>query len=147
MKLIAISFILLCGCNRSLPYTPVVSVDSKLQKYVDEFTDESVKVNRKVDFTDLTVRFSYEMEEDVLGQCVNTRHPLVLINENPWYDQTETAQKIIMFHELGHCILNRKHVETWTNGIATSIMYPYVLADEMYIDNWYYYMHELFYGD
>src|SRR5690606_17670169 len=45
----------------------------------------------------------------------------------------------LMFHELGHCILNRSH----TNS-TNSIMYPYHLSANYYINHYVNYIAELF---
>lgn len=54
--------------------------------------------------------------------------------------QVEAADREeLMFHELGHCILNRPHVNS-----TSSIMYPYHLGGSGYLANYANYVSELF---
>lgn len=52
-----------------------------------------------------------------------------------WYSHSYTEQKEVIYHELGHCDLNRDHVtDLDSNGIPKSIMYPYAFGLNWYGD-------------
>lgn len=44
-----------------------------------------------------------------------------------WFQDTDPSEReLVMFHELGHCVLDRDHDETLIRGKPKSIMYPYM---------------------
>lgn len=143
---------LLCGCSRQQP--PTVDIDPSFQEIVDEFVGESANQNRPVDITNLAIHFSNALDSWVPGECIyygGDAPNTILINQQNWENETFQYQKIVLFHELGHCVLLREHVYTGSiyNGFcsATSIMWPYVEENlNMYYENWDAYMQELFTG-
>lgn len=147
-------FLSLTACNQKLPFNPHYSVDSTLQQFVQEFEDAGVSVGRPIHIDNLVVRYAKpgQLEPDTLGECFMYDHgqtstPLILINPDDWSTESVVMQRAVMFHELGHCVLWREHDETWLpSGIVKSIMYPYIQNDLDYVNNWPYYVHEMFYG-
>ena len=85
-------------------------------------------------------------DTNLAGQCVmlyNTTATITM-DSTYWavldvYDREE-----LFFHELGHCILSRKHRADGGATFALSIMYPSVLSDNLYLANYGQYIHELF---
>lgn len=78
---------------------------------------------------DIAVQFS-DLKEDIAGSCYPyaTGTRVILIDRTYWFeDSTEGEKYGLIFHEFGHCDLNRDHIETTTNGRPDSIMYPYVV--------------------
>lgn len=93
---------------------------------------------------DIAVQFS-DLEEDIAGSCYpyKTGTRVVLIDRTYWFEESTEGEKYgLIFHEFGHCDLNRDHIETTTNGRPDSIMYPYVVE----LNNPYFsfYINELF---
>lgn len=157
MKLftLIILLVLFCGgCNKNLGHDPQYSVNPVFQGYVEDFQNESDKMGKPVYIDDLVIKFSTRLESDTLGQCSYENpaySPTVLINQNLWQNHTEITKKVVLFHELGHCILHRGHDETFVtvpDGMygPKSIMHPYMQNDIYYSDNWSYYAHEMFYA-
>ena len=65
----------------------------------------------------------------------------VVINRAIWNGLSTNDREQLVFHELGHCVLNRPHASNY----MTSIMYPYHNAvSGRYMSNYASYMQELF---
>lgn len=154
MRYAAILFLFLSACNRAMVHTPMVSIEPAFQGYVSEFVAESVRQGRPVSITDLVVRFSSQLTAETLGECFNYHGQatnVILIDAQDWQWESDEYKRVVLFHELGHCVLNLEHVTTGNvrGGYctSTSVMYPYIQnATNMYLENWDAYMLELFTG-
>ncbi len=121
-----------------------------MQEYVNNFLKEAKQEQRTIVIDSLIVQFVPYLGDTAMGQCYRTGIdwsgiPTVLIRRPSWDGSSDSLKEVMLFHELGHCILLREHLNTWTNDIVTSIMYYSLQREPMYSDNWRYYMHELFY--
>ena len=60
----------------------------------------------------------------VLGVCVrNDEEPnRVAVDQEAWAAADDAFRELIVFHELGHCVLDREHLDDDVNGICVSIM-------------------------
>jgi len=103
------------------------NVDRMLWPYFSRFEEESAARGIAIDLRAL--RITGEIEdlegERVAGQCsFNHRQPNhITIDERFWQRSSENFREMIMFHELGHCVLYRGHLETeLRNGACSSIM-------------------------
>ena len=90
--------------------------------------------------------------ESVAGQCNFYSHSPnhVIIDSEFWSRASDNFKEMIVFHELGHCILNRDHREGRTNsGFCVSIMRSGELpCRDAYTDvNKPYYVEELFHPE
>lgn len=142
--------LILSACAR--PHVKVVRIDPAFQSLVNSFEADGSTVNFHVQINDLIVQFTDQLTSETLGECVqgDDATPTINIDAQDWYNETPEYQKIILYHELGHCVLDRVHVFTGTilkgNCSATSIMYPYIEDfTNMYAENWQWYVQELFY--
>lgn len=120
------------------------SVDAEVESYVQSF--EKIWGN--------TISFRVEMadiDKKWAGVCYSygdgTR--LVQLSSTYWPQMGDKAKEETVFHELGHCALNRGHRNDLNAmGQENSIMYYVVFGD-----NWYYsffrdtYIQELFSGN
>jgi hypothetical protein len=113
--------ILLSSCS-SDDIEPSYKVDTIAQKHVTQFLKEAdargVKVSLPISFS---LSFVDRLGDDHPGECVHTfksnKFAEITIsntNKNWPYKSLE----MIIFHELGHCILKRSH-----SAFNTSIMY------------------------
>lgn len=86
------------------------------------------------------------------GHCSKSDNetPRIDLNENYWKFATDQQKEILLFHELGHCLLNREHDDTLSSNKApASIMFTNELylagtLDEYYRDHRDEYLKELF---
>ncbi len=154
LALIAVSWIQLFTHQGSAP-KPGIHPDVK--PHVDRFI-ELGKQHRGADFTipninidigkanDLTDQF---LLSNVLGWCKPWFSPReILLDEEYWQSAGTLDREQLVFHELGHCALDREHNETWArDDWPTSIMYPSNEIDQHKYAAWYdYYIKELFTG-
>jgi hypothetical protein len=88
----------------------------------------------------------------VVGVCLKWSSPIrvykAIIIRNWWFHKFKhnkyTVRQLIE-HELGHCALNRNHNdELDINGRPVSLMHPVTFSDRYYLDNYQYYLDELF---
>jgi hypothetical protein len=90
-------------------------VDSRLKPYLDSFTIEALKRGIKPQEISLTAR---TMEE-----AGKTKGDKVYINTKmieAYSDSYSVELEVIVFHELGHCILNKKHDDSRKGFMNTS---------------------------
>lgn len=86
----------------------------------------------------------------ILGECYVKagQTPRIVVNFLVWESLQDDMKEEIMFHELGHCILGRPHVEQMIavegGEIPKSLMYPYSLPNRIYAPHREYYLDELF---
>jgi len=137
-----ISLLFLCLFISSLCFTGCQEdeepdIDPDLRSYVESFIFEAnerdyVNVHGNplsIDSLGITVTFSNINNPAVIGQC--QRDPdsgqglAIVIDALFWKASEELEKEYIMFHELGHCILNRNHTTASDiNDTCLSIMEP-----------------------
>jgi hypothetical protein len=145
---------LITGCAQ--PQVPnVLAVDSEFQPYVNSFVAQSQAQGLAVQVQDLVVTMKPELDSDYeMGVCysyvggVNGTNPPPTININSqfWVQLDDKWKEELVYHELGHCVLNRVHRpdEDQTNYLPLSIMNAYSFADDVYTANYTQYMYEMF---
>lgn len=80
----------------------------------------------------------------VLGYC-DHRKRAIFINERSWKKLNRIEKKLLIYHELGHCVLDRRHDESiFINGEPKSIMHPNGITWKQYRKSKRYYDRELF---
>lgn len=118
----------------------VYDVDPVFEPYVREFIAEGGKRGHNIDFNDtgLKVEFSDFPLNGAAGLCTLRRHHVVIDKAN-WFRFSERFRAYLLFHELGHCELDRLHKndqfsdQTWKsimrgdpfNGIQNRLPVPY----------------------
>ena len=139
----------LVGCGQEPSALEVkTNIDSEFKQYVDLFEmEQDVNVNIEIQFN--------QMDLPTIGKCyyafyIDGPHEGERLNLNVeidpifWQEATDTEKEVLIFHELGHCVLNRDHDEDiiLEYEIPKSIMYP-VIFDSPYKNNRSYYVDEL----
>jgi len=103
------------------------NVDSRLWDYYSIFEEEAKARGLNVDLR--SARISGEIDEidenNVIGTCqyggFSTNH--VTIDDVFWARSSNLGREFVVFHELGHCFLNRGHIEDSTSdGLCVSLM-------------------------
>lgn len=114
------------------PYTAIRQsvVDIELQPYVEMFEEDC---NCNVD-----IRITFRSQDyNYIGVCKNYKKAgwkEIYIDPEYWYATTEGKRITLMYHELGHCVLDQDHR-------SNSIMYH---RNFDATNNWDYYVNELF---
>ena len=141
MRYIVCSLMLLnIACQQqyqSLDPRSIHGIDQELVPYLNMY----LKVKGSSLHYDIPIRL---VKLDILGRCTSWSNDYrqIVINKDYWKNPTttETAKIALIFHELGHCDLNRRHTETLlSDGKPASLMYPYnipylPLMEEYYFD-------------
>lgn len=142
MKYLLPLFLLLTACNHSFPTKTdprtISGTDPVFQKYVDYY----VSIKRSGLHTYIPIQFQ-DLDGTTVGLCTrwSSGERQITIDPYYWNNALDEGEKYeVIAHELGHCDLNRDHVEH--KYPATSIMDPYVFS--LNSSNTSYYMNELF---
>lgn len=104
-----------------------LTIDAELLPYFERFVAEGAERGITINLVEKRIEgFLIDIEEtDVAGQCsysaTSTRK--VNIDINYWNRATDLEKEFVVFHELGHCYLERTHSDTQENRICTSIMH------------------------
>jgi hypothetical protein len=94
----------------------------KIEPFVSMFEQD---YGHKVDIGIGFGRFS----DSVVGLCNHITNSITLDKEY-WNVISYQKQLVLVYHELGHCILMRNHTSAiFKDGCPTSIMYPEILSD------------------
>lgn len=116
-----------CGQNLSTNKDPrtISGVDPAFVPYVELY--KSMK-GRGLSY-DIPIAFGNQ-DGNVIGVCTrwSSGHRQIQIDPTYWNDPytTEHEKISLIFHELGHCDLNRDHVTALrSNNWPVSLMYPY----------------------
>lgn len=104
-------------------------VDEELWTYFDQFEEEAFARGIEIDLraANITAQIQEIDEHRVLGQCNYAFRRFspnrVTIDEAFWNRSSNRGREFVVFHELGHCYLNRAHREdTDRLGSCLSIM-------------------------
>ena len=150
-------FIFFTACGASTSYNKSLKIESDFIEYVQKFEELN---GNKID--DLQIQFA-TLDPSIAGLCetetivtikkltgkkVITKTPKIKINLAYWSNQLaddNARREMLIFHELGHCILNRAHnseVNIYNEPI--SIMFPFIFSHNSYVRNYDMYINELF---
>lgn len=126
MKSFIVIFTLVVGCGLPHPYTSNPDFDAYKAKFEQE---TGVKV---------TVPIIYDsLDEQTVGLCETFAdgYKLIRIDVDFWKVMGNGGKEEVIYHELGHCQLDRDHADqlteapTYGYSIPNSIMYPYIFGD------------------
>ena len=119
--------ILLVAGSCSKDEDPQYLVDEPLQPYFDRFETEAALRGVTIDLKALMVSGDVRLigTVNVIGQCVHTeKEPnTVIVDVVYWNGANDLEREFLIFHELGHCALNREHIDdSDANGDCVSMM-------------------------
>lgn len=102
-------------------------VDERLWSYFADFEKEALSRGKVIDIRALKITglVAEIAEPGVLGQCrYSTQRPReVTVDETFWKNSPKLYREFVVFHELGHCVLDRDHKEDMDHaGQCLSIM-------------------------
>jgi hypothetical protein len=110
----------------------VINVQPKFQIYVDRFIDEAAARGKVIDFTDtgLSIEFRNAVDVETGGVCRGNHQ--IEIEKFYWEDLNDAEKEGLIFHELGHCELDRRHRnDTLPNGEWASRMRGDPIPEEL----------------
>lgn len=129
------------ACAEQQPQTTNYTIDSEFDNYVSKF-EQQIEVDVELD-----IGFN-KLEYPIVGSCYvyTTGYKEIIIDPDFWFNTIQSEKEELLFHELGHCVLNKEHDETILKAayfyIPKSIMYPYVFGSQ-YTKFEQYYLDEL----
>ena len=102
-------------------------VDNSLQEYFDRFSTEGAIRKVIVNFEASRVSGYIRTIDtpNVIGQCAHDANKpnTVIIDRDYWDNGSDLEREFLVFHELGHCVLKREHLdEADARGNCISIM-------------------------
>ncbi len=132
--LICLSYLslFLCSClpENSLPdesTDDLSNIDIELKEFFIAFENAAVTRGVEMDLSEFELTGSIEEihQENVAGIChYNSNLPnRITIDKSFWKNSSKMLKEMVVFHELGHCVLARGHREAENqNGHCLSIM-------------------------
>lgn len=157
---------LLSSCITVVSYPKrKASVPQEVQPYVEVFKVEYAKFyNSKTYYTSnliskisslnikiepLKTPASYGEGKKLLAVCDYDVYgqPIVILDKKSWEDASSVGKEVIIFHELGHCVLGQEHRTFETDfdvRIKGSIMDRFILDENDYKFYKPYYLQEFF---
>jgi hypothetical protein len=91
----------------------------------------------------------YDVSKATVGLCIKYGlSPLpneVRVLKSWWDDSSDLEKELLVYHELGHCVINRKHKEGFIDGTncPNSLMNSIMVGEYCYIKHYDYYIWEL----
>ncbi len=126
---------LMSGCGPS-------TIDPALVPYFDSFEREAAKRGVEINESVRSASLVDDMEgkpDDVFGICATDYlGKRVEIRRKSWNIATEWDKRSVVFHELGHCLLGREHMDQTTrlwvapmNSDRAGVAFSYELPDSI----------------
>ncbi len=101
------------------------AIDPDLQEYFDLFKEAGDARGFEIDFEakNITAEIRTIVDNSILGQCF-TNSKEIIIDRGYWDGLSEIDREFLIFHELGHCYLDRGHLDTDNpDGTCISMMH------------------------
>jgi len=119
--------ITLFSCQSESIYPSSPDIPEEVVPYLNRFKNEAARRGVIVSWEDLEIRLvDGGNESKAAGTChlYHSRSPKILIDTTSFnWKHSEWTREILIFHELGHSVLNRSHRnDRFPNGLYASIM-------------------------
>ena len=92
-----------------------------------------------IDMSNVSVAFIKDRKKNskTVAYCARDHEgkPMIRVYLEPWVKMTDHSKEHLIFHEVGHCILDRRHCGFETEYGPISIMFKKVLDSSYYKDN------------
>jgi len=113
-------------------------VDPELKPYVDDYMallDQTCP--GKVRYNNQFIVVKTKLDEKYIGMCTNLLdYRKIEVDTAFWNQADEYERRQLMYHELAHCVLNKKHVEGFDNYMyyRKNDVLPYLLESQVVLD-------------
>ncbi len=144
MRILIGIYVFLCACAPLPRSHKYVLIMPEAQPFVAQFIVDASNEGHPVVINNLIVQLRATLPPTWIASCTTYETPVIDVLESFWKYANNAAKELVLYHELGHCILHRHHLNTWTNYIPTSIMSEQLFDVQVYTVNRTYYVHELF---
>lgn len=105
-----------------------VYTNPEFRKYLDSFEKDAKHHNVNLNLYKLITIFSDNVDPGVAAYCV-PRSKIVVVSLKNWEYLDEHGRKALLYHEWGHCVLRRDHVDIiggFPSYCPLSLMYPHI---------------------
>lgn len=137
-------FILLNSCT----YDHYHIIPDEVEPFVNEFFQDAIRYGKNISLDDYVLNISFTNLNEADGRCHFDGNK-ILIDSYFWNNASQYNKRWLIYHELGHCILDRRHDDSsFPNGECKSIMRGGFDCSENNVSElwWDYYLDELFKG-
>lgn len=137
--------ILLTSCGSASHPRPPSDIAVEFQSYYYQFMQDMADYRKSVISRSVVIKFDKMTNKGSIAEChySQPRHT-IKVQKAYWNASSDTTKRIIMYHELGHCILYRGHNDEKDSlGRPLSIMYPKIIPASLFRVNKEYYLNEL----
>lgn len=115
--------------------------------YFERFEQRARENGQEIETNQIGIKFANNFGDRVMAVCIQ-RAGLpseIEVNKSYWDKFGDTKREMLIFHELGHCSLDRRHrSEVDSRGRPMSLMYDTMFSVTTYSDLHADYMRELF---
>ena len=130
------------------PASPPFQTDPVFYPYINDF-----EYYARIDASFIPIRMN-KLQPGTAGMCHKLHIGDVIvavyieINKSTWENITELQKNNLIFHELGHCALNRGHtsLNNYVDMCPSSFMHEAILSDYCLQENYQKYLDEMFPG-
>jgi hypothetical protein len=120
---------LLFSCDKVEPVFEY-RIEPRLEPLVNKFYEEAELRGITLQKNNLIIEFVESLEDAQCGTCERPkrkkelqRHVRISAAKDCWSREPSQNQEALVFHELGHCLLNRNHKDDlFPSGASKSIM-------------------------
>jgi hypothetical protein len=118
-----------------------IFVPEEAKEYVDAFESQwQLRLDSKFKIEALYISFvkDFNIESEdwggrhIVGMCYYKQVPYVALLRSYWDRASDTERENLIFHELGHCLLKRNHLDERKNDKTVSIMNSRIMVPEEY---------------
>ena len=105
-----------------------VYVDPQFRPHLEQFKTDAKRYGVKLNLFKLITVFSNKVNSGTAAYCLPHSN-IVVVSTRSWEGLNEQGKKALLYHEWGHCILRREHVEaehSFPTYCPISVMYPYI---------------------
>jgi hypothetical protein len=130
--------------SREPMYRAIKPAEVEVAPFYDKFKRDRLKYTETE--TDEHVYFYFsDLKEQEFAFCDDFNNERVVhINETEWNKLIDAGKEMLLYHELGHCILGLEHYDKMKDEHPVSLMHAYDMDFVWYIQNREYYVKELF---
>lgn len=123
-------------------------IPDEVKLFVEEFFQDAIRYGKNISLDDYVLNISFTNLNEADGRCHFDGNK-ILIDSYFWNNASQYNKRWLIYHELGHCILDRRHDDSsFPNGECKSIMRGGFDCSENNVSElwWDYYLDELFKG-
>jgi len=101
--------------------------------YFQDKFNKDINIKTKIPIK-IVKKFETDLYPRAVGMCYFAPQPHIEVLESYWLESSDIIREILIYHELGHCALNRvEHSQIKIGLFSTSIMYPQIPHEFEYL--------------